>query len=338
MTDTTTMLTTLIRNFRSTQTPGRFALFRVAQGVIVLWLAYTLTFFILFLLPGDPVSIMTQNESAGAASVEQIQQLRDVYHLDEPLIAQYLLSLGNVLRLDLGSSIVTGERVVDALVGAVPATAELAFTALVAAVLLGVGISLAAERINAPTFRALLRLLPSIGVSLPTFWVALLLLFLFSFRLGWLPAIGNRDALAVILPALTLAIPAAARISQVLSRSLDGVGREPFITVLRQRGFSEASILWRHTLRNASLPLFTIAGLVFADLLGGAVIVEVIFARDGLGRLGQQAVLAQDIPVVQGVVLFATVCVVAVNIVVDIAYRLLDPRLRSTSAIREVRS
>jgi len=168
-------------------------------------------------------------------------------------------------------------------------------------------------------------------VSLPTFWVGLLLLQLFSFRLHWLPAMGDHGLVSLVLPALTLALPCAAMIAQVLGRSITSVSQQPFVQALRSKGVGPWRLLCGHILHNASIPMLSLTGTLLGNMLAGAVVTETVFSRDGVGRLAQAAVASQDIAVVQGVVLLAAALYVLTNLVTDLIYPLLDPRIRQGS-------
>lgn len=300
---------------------------RVAQAVFVLWAAYTVSFAILYILPSDPISIMLNQGDASLVDPAQVAALRAEYHLDEPVWKQYLLSLSGALRLDLGTSIQSGQPVARMLADAAPATAALALSALGLAIVLGVGLALAASGVRSVRLQAWLQALPSVGVCLPTFWVGLLLLQAFSFSLPWFPAMGNEGWQSLVLPALTLAIPTAATLAQVLSRSISATWKLPFVSALRAKGVPRGRLLLRHVFPNAAIPVVTMAGMLMGNLLAGAVVTETVFSREGIGRLAQGAVAVKDIPVVQGVVVFAAVIFVTVSLIVDLAYPWLDPRI-----------
>jgi len=306
----------------------RYWLGRLAQAGVVLWAAFSVSFVILYALPSDPVSIML-NQSGEQTSVDaaQVARLRAEYHLDQPVIVQYGLALERALHLDFGHSIQTGQPVAGALLQALPATAQLAFAALALALLLGVGLALIASLTRVAWLRDALLGVPALAVSLPTFWLGLLLLQGFSFGLHWFPAMGNRGLPALVLPALTLAIPTAAIIAQVLLRSMATVQRQPFVEALRAKGLGWPRVVCRHILHNALIPVLSLAGVIVGSLLAGSVVTETVFSRQGVGRLAQAAVSVQDIPMVQGVVVLAAVIFVLVNLLVDALYPWLDPRL-----------
>ncbi|WP_147197789.1 ABC transporter permease [Pantoea sp. CCBC3-3-1] len=300
---------------------------RALQGIGVLWAAWSLTFFILYILPADPVTIMLNQGEQSTVDAAQVAALKAQYHLDLPVWQQYLLALWDLLHLNLGKSIISGDNVTDLIIQALPATLLLAVCALVVALIVGGGLAAGTSVLPSGRIKSMLLALPSLGAALPTFWSGLLLLQLFSFSHAWLPAMGNRGWQSLVLPTLTLAIPTAATLAQVMSRSLAEVWRRSFIDALRLKGAGTARLLWRHVLPNAAIPLLTLSGMVFGHLLAGAVITETIFSREGLGRLAEGAVSAQDIPLVQGVVLTAATVFVVVNFITDAIYPLLDPRL-----------
>ncbi|KIP89063.1 MULTISPECIES: ABC transporter permease [Pseudomonas] len=307
---------------------GYGLLARLGQALFVLWAAFTLSFVILYALPSDPVTIMlSQSGEMSAADQAQIDALKARYHLDEPLPVQYAIALWQALQLDLGISIQSGKAVTLTLWQALPGTAALTAAALLLAIPAGVGLALLASLVRNPRGQETLLALPSVAVSLPTFWVGLLLLQGLSFRIHLFPAMGNQGLASLVLPAMTLAIPTAAVIAQVLSRSIAGVIRQPFVSALRSKGVSRRRVLFGHVLHNASIPLLTLAGGIIGNLLAGAVVTETVFSRDGIGRLAQGAVASQDIPMVQGVVLLAALIYILVNLLVDLLYPLLDPRI-----------
>jgi peptide/nickel transport system permease protein len=300
---------------------------RVAQSVFVLWAAYSVSFVILYILPSDPVSIMLNQGDSSMVDPAQVAALRAFYHLDQPLIVQYGIALWQAVRLDLGTSIQTGQAVVQMLAQAAPATAALALSALATALVLGVALALAASASGGGRLRAAVQSLPSLGVCLPTFWIGLLLLQWLSFTFPVFPAMGNDGWQSLVLPAATLAVPTTATLAQVLTRSLDGVWRQPFVSALRAKGLSRARLLFLHVLPNAAIPVLTMSGVIMGNLLAGSVVTETVFSREGIGRLAQSAVAVKDIPVVQGVVVLAATVFVVVNLIVDLAYPFLDPRI-----------
>lgn len=305
----------------------RYLGFRLLQAVGVLWAAFTVSFAVLYLLPSDPVSIAAGADAGTPVDAAAIEQLQARYGLDQPVPVQYWNALSHAVQGDFGISISTGQQVTDAIAAALPSTLVLAGTALVLALVFGTAVAFLATYTRAGWLRNLLFSLPPLGVAVPTFWVGLILLQLFSFRLKLFPAFGDQGIETVILPAITLALPTGAVIAQVLATSLQTTWRQPFIEAARAKGASRLRIQARHALKLSSIPAFTIAGVIVGNLLAGSVVVETVFSRTGIGRLAQMSVMAQDIPVVQGIVVSSATVFVLVNLAVDLLYPLLDPRI-----------
>lgn len=307
-----------------------FALRRLGLSVLVIWLAYTLSFLLLYVVPGDAALARLSNESGPEnVSPEQIEELRQQLGLDDSLFVQYWRSLGRILGGDLGRSF-RNDRPVTALIGEVlPQTLQLAAAAFVVATIAGALIAFLANVTTIRWIRSVALSLPAVAMGIPTFWVGIILIQVFSFALHLFPAGGTRSPLALVLPAVTLAIGPSALIAQVLAASLHGALRQPYAaTTAPGKGAGRARVLLVHTLRNAAIPAFTVLGVVIGNLFAGSVIVETVFARSGIGRLMLDSVQAIDIPTVQGVVLLSAAAFVTVNLLVDLAYPLLDPRLR----------
>ncbi|NYD67299.1 ABC transporter permease [Agromyces atrinae] len=304
----------------------RYLAVRLAQAVGVLWAAYTVSFLVLYALPGDPVRLLA-GADANDLTEAQLDALRAQFGLDRPLIVQYADQLVGVLRGDLGTSLVTGRPVTVILGEALGPTAVLAAAALVLAVVLGSLIAIAANYTRHRWLANTLLALPPLGVAIPGFWFGLLLIQWFSFGIPLFPAVGDSGFASIVLPAIALSLPTGAMIAQLLSKSLSTTLREPYIDTAWSKGADRARVHLRHALRNAALPALTVTGLVVGQLLSGTVVTETVFSRPGIGRLTASAVQQQDIPVVQGVVVFAAVVFVVVNLLVDLIYPLLDPRI-----------
>ncbi|MEU9021180.1 ABC transporter permease [Actinomadura sp. NPDC048394] len=313
----------------------RYAALRLAQAAGVLWAAYTVSFLVLDLLPGDPVSAMA-GAGADQAGVDpaQIARLRSEYGFDDPVPVQYVHYLGRALRGDFGDSVSSGRPVTSVIGDALPSTLQLVAAGLALAVLFGGGLALAATYTARRWLRQLLLSLPPLGVSVPTFWAGLMLVEIFSFRARLLPAFGNGGLRGLILPAVTLAIPTGAIVAQVLAKSLLGALDEPYIQTARAKGAGRPRIHLRHALRNASLPALTVVGVLVGQLMANSVVIETVFSRNGLGRVTAGAVAAQDIPLVQGVVVFGALVFVLANLIVDLVYPLLDPRIAAAGGRR----
>jgi peptide/nickel transport system permease protein len=298
---------------------------RVAATLPVLLGVSLLVFSMLQLVPGDPVQLML---SEFQTSPEQIARLRSQLHLNDPLPIQFGRFVWDALHGDLGTSIRTRRPVTSEIADNLPATLQLASTGLLVAALLGVTLGVVAATHQQSWLEVGSMLLALLGVSVPSFWLGLLLIFLVSLRLRLLPATGGGDLQHLILPALTLGLGAAAILARLTRSSMLEVLRQEYVTTARAKGLREWAVIGRHALKNALIPVVTIFGLQFGQLLAGTVVVETVFARPGLGRLIVDGILNKDFPMVQGVVLVVAVSYVLVNLLVDLLYAVLDPRIR----------
>jgi peptide/nickel transport system permease protein len=301
--------------------------------VPVLLLASLVVFSMLHLVPGDPVDAMLGSADAGisAARTDMVQQIRQELGLDEPLPVQYVRWLGGVLRADFGTSYVRRRPVVDVVLERVPSTLELAAAGLVIATSIGLvfGITAALKR-NTP-LDGVIMIVSLGGVSTPNFFLAMLLILIFSVLLGWLPATGSGTFDRLILPALALGYNGVAIVARLTRSSMLEVLNRPFITTAQAKGLARRTVVIRHALSNALIPIVTVIGLQVGHLVAGSVIVETVFARQGMGQLAIEAILTKDFPVVQAVILFSAVAYVLANLLVDIAYGYIDPRIRAGS-------
>lgn len=300
---------------------------RVGQGLVVLWAAYTISFLILYLLPGDAATLFAGGGDQEAIDPELVARLRSELGLDRPLYEQYLIALGRALTGNFGVSAQTGRPASDLLLESLPPTLALTALAFVLSVVFGVVLALAASLARAQWLRNLLSSLPPLGVSVPVFWIGLLLLQAFSFRLRLFPSMGNEGFESLVLPAITIAIPSGAFIAQLLSRSLRSTLAQPYVEIVRAKGASERRVQLGHAFRNAAIPSLTMVGVLIGGLLSGAVVTETVFSRLGIGRLVVTAVNNRDVPVVQVVVVFAALVFVVANLVVDLVYPLIDRRI-----------
>ncbi|QIZ45420.1 ABC transporter permease [Dickeya zeae] len=305
---------------------------RLGHALLVLWAAFTLSFMLLQALPGDAVLIKFMNPELGL-SASQIAQLRLAYGADVPLLTQYAASLSRLLHGDFGLSLQAGLPVSDLLATNLPPTLLLAVLGFSVALLLAITLAFLSALAPFAWLRQLFQSVPSLLISIPTFWLGIVLIQVFSFRLGWISVINPGKWEGLVLPVLTLSVPIAAPIAQVLMRSIDQVLAQPFVAVARAKGLSRQSVLWRHVARNAVLPALTLAGLLLGELIAGALITETVFGRSGLGQLTQEAVNTQDASVLQAIVLISATAFVVVNLLVDLLYPLLDPRLKTASEV-----
>jgi len=298
---------------------------RVAATVPVLLGVSLLVFSMLELVPGDPVQLML---SEFQTTPEQIARLRSQLHLDDPLPVQFGRFVWDAVRGDLGTSIRTHRPVTAEIADNFPSTLQLALAGLVVAGVLGVSLGIVAAAKQHSWLELGSMLVALIGVSMPSFWLGLLLIFALSLRFRLLPATGGGDLPHLILPAITLGLGAAAILARLTRSSMLEVLRQEYVTTARAKGLAEWAVIIRHALKNALIPVVTIFGLQFGQLLGGTFVVETVFARPGLGRLIIDGILNKDFPMVQGVVLVVAVSYVLVNLVVDLVYAVLDPRIR----------
>ncbi|WP_028694126.1 ABC transporter permease [Pseudomonas cremoricolorata] len=307
----------------------RYLIGRIGQALLVLWGAYTVTYLILYLLPGDTLSIMlsASGMEADGLSAEDLAKARAYYGLDQGLWQQYADLLWRALHGDLGHSLSLNRPVTALLAERLPQTLALAGLAIVLSLLGGIGLGYLTAYLQWRPLKTALSRLPSLGFSVPVFWMGLLLIQVFAFGLGWFPATGSNGFDSLVLPAVTLAIPSAAVYAQVLQRGFQGVWQEPYIVTAFAKGLSRAQVQARHGLRNAALPILTLVGLQVGNTVSGAVLVETIFSRNGVGRLAQEAVLRQDIPVVLAIVSVSAAAFVVINLLVDLLYPYLDPRI-----------
>lgn len=316
---------------RAAASPPRFArrllrqvLARLAAGVGVLWGAATLTFIAMNATGGDmAIAILGGPEALPTAAA--IARVRQDYGLDQPLPIQYLEYLGRLARGDLGESYRLRIPVAKAIAEQVAPTLILAFWAALLALVLATAAAVATAKRPRP-IRSAASTTELVVSSMPAFAIGILLLLAFSFRLHLFPVGGDQGWRSLVLPVVTLALPIAAVLAQVLRQSLEEILEQPFILMARARGMSDAAVRLGHALRHACVPLITLSGVIFAKLLGGAVITETLFARPGIGRLMVDATTNSDVPVVVGVTLFAALLYVVINLVVDVLNALVDPR------------
>jgi peptide/nickel transport system permease protein len=298
---------------------------RLAATLAVLWGVATAVFVMLQVLPGDPAETIL---AGSGASPTQIAQMRQQLGLDDPLLMQYGRYLANTLQGDLGRSLFSGRPVGLTITEQLPATLQLAAAALLVAIVLGLSLGLLAALRAGTWIDQVAMGVAVLGVSVPVFWSGLLLIWVFSVWLNWLPATGSGGWRHLVMPAAVLGLVGAGPIARLMRASLLDVLRADYITMARGKGLPEKAVIGRHALRNAVIPTITLVGLQAGFLLGGTVITEVVFARPGLGRLVVEAILWKDLPVIQGVVLLIAATYVIINLAVDLVALTLDPRLR----------
>jgi len=299
-----------------------FLLRRLVAAIPVLFGVSLLAFSMTHLTPGDPVKIMLGER----ATAEDVARLRLELGLDRPLPVQYLSFVSRALRGDLGTSLRSGQPVAREIGDRIGATATLTLAAMGIAILVGVLLGTLAAIQRSSAVDALIMMIALVGISMPTFWSGLLLILLFSLTLGWFP-ITDGGWSGLVLPAVTLGLPAAAVLARLTRSALQEVLNQDFVRTAHSKGVAATAVVARHALRNALIPVVTIIGLQFGNLMAGSVIVESVFARAGIGRFAVNAIMARDLPQVQGIVLFAGVIYVVINALVDVVYAAIDPRI-----------
>ena len=302
-----------------------YAVRRLLIGIPVIWGVATIVFFLLRVLPGDPAQLMLQGTGGNA---DQIARLRHNLGLDEPILVQYEHYITDALQGDLGTSLRNNVPVTQEIRQQFPATLELTAAGMVIAIVVGMILGIISAIWQHSMVDSLATAIAMFGICAPSFWLGLLLIFFFSFRLGWFPATGTWGLSHIALPAITLGAGAAAVIARLVRSSMIEALNQDFIVVARAKGLSQTAVTLRHALKGALIPAVTLIGLQFGSLLGGAVIIETVFSRQGIGHLAVQSILAKDYTTVQGIVLFIAIAYVIVNLVVDLLYAFLDPRIR----------
>jgi ABC-type dipeptide/oligopeptide/nickel transport system permease component len=297
---------------------------RVLQAIPVLFGVSLAVFLMVHLIPGDPAALIAGTDATRA----DVENVRQSLGLDRPLPAQYASFVGRALTGDFGNSFRTGRPVLDEIAPRYLNTVTLGALALLIAVVIGMATGILSAVRRHTVFDNTALLLSLAGVSMPTFFLGLLLMLTFSVWLNWLPLSGKDTWLHYILPAITLSTASIAVISRIMHASLIEVLGEDYVRTARAKGQRESLVIWRHAVRNALIPVVTVAGLQLGYLLGGAVVTETVFAWPGVGRLLVQSILARDFPVVQAAVLLLATTFVAINLVTDLIYGLLDPRIR----------
>lgn len=303
----------------------RFIGTRIAMGALTIWVTTMLVTLLIHAVPGDPVQIMYA-QSQGTTP-EQIEQVRRSLGLDRSIPVQYLMYMERLLQGDLGNTIRGGQPVLEVILQRLPNTLVLAVAAMFIAIAIGVPIGFLAAYREGTIIDTGLMVLAIAGISMPHFWLGLVLLFFFALELGWLPVSGN-DPMNLILPALTLGLSNAAIFARLTRSSMIDVMNQDFVQTAFAKGLPKAMVLRRHVLRAGLLPVVTMMGLQFAFMMGGAIVVENIFSWNGVGRMAVEAIFQRDYPIIQGFILTFSVVVVVVAIAVDALYAVLDPRIR----------
>ncbi len=301
---------------------------RLAVLIPVVVLVFSIVFGIMHALPGDPVQLMLAGAEAGVTTPERIAELRKSMGLDRPLYLQYGGFIVHALRGDLGQSIRFQAPVNDLIFVASLQTFQLSLAGMAAALLIGIPLGFIAGLYENSWADSAAMVVSLLGVSMPLFWLALLLILAVSIHLQWLPAISGGQPRGIILPALTLGFVAAGLISRLMRASLIEALRHDYIRTALAKGLRWRAVMAKHALKNALIPVITVAGLQFGGMLSGAVITETVFSPPGLGSLIVKAILWHDYPLIQGAVLLTSVSYVLVNLLIDVLYAWIDPRIK----------
>lgn len=308
-----------------------YAAKRLLQAVVVILLAYVFTFVVVSILPGDPITNVLRNPQNGFTE-DQIQEIIAAQGLDRPVLAQLWSSFSGFVTADLGLSMRSHRPVATLIAEVLPSTLILAFAGLVVALLLAVFIAYGTRFLPKRFGQGLLRGFPSLFLSVPNFVIGLVLIHLFGFQLGVFRVIEPNSFWATLFAAVALGIPISAQIAEVLIANLDHEADQEYAAVARSRGLGKARLFVKHLLKPSSLPVVTVIALTIGELLGGSLITETVFGRTGIGSLVQRSVSTQDLPVLQAVVSLAAVVFVVVNLIADLTYPLLDPRVKLLGA------
>ena len=304
---------------------GKFIFNRALQAVPVVMGVLTISFMLMVVLPGDPVLSMIGERY----DENTVELMRKKLNVDKPLIERMGIFVGDVLRGDLGHSFITGRSVTKEILDKFPNTLILAVAAMTVAVLIGVSLGMVASLFPGSWIDKTIMVLALTGVSAPVFWTGLIFVLVFGVYLGWLPPTGYGGVEYLILPAFTLGLRSAAQITRLTrSAMMDTLGQD-YIRTARSKELPWWKILLKHALPNSLIPVLTVIGTDFGSYLSGAVLTESIFGWPGLGRLTLEAILKRDLPIIQGTVLFMALMFICVNLVVDILYGIIDPRIRA---------
>jgi ABC-type dipeptide/oligopeptide/nickel transport system permease component len=279
-------------------------------------------------LPGDPAELMLAGAEGGAITPQRLAELKQEMGLNDPLIVQYGHFLSGAVVGDLGQSVRYRVPVTGLITESFSSTLSLSVAGLLISILIGVPLGMAASLRQNSWLDSFAMGIAYVGASMPIYWVGLVLILLFSFRLGWFPSAGANSFSALVLPALTLGLVSAGMIGRLIRSSMIEVLSEDYIRAARAKGLGERLVLFRHGLKNAMIPVITMLGLQFGAMLAGAVVTEIVFSRPGVGRLVVTAILQKDYPLVQGCVVFLAAVYLLVNLAVDVAYAFVDPRIR----------
>lgn len=297
---------------------------RLAASAVTLFGVAFIVVALVRMLPGDPARVIAGLQ----ASQDEVDRIREQLGLDQSLLTQFGVFLGNLAQGDMGTSARTGTPVVDEIMARLPFTVELAVLGTVFGAVVGILVGVTAATHRGRWADHLLSALAVMGVSTPVYWLGLLLIIVFSVKLQWLPAAGAEDLSSLILPTFTLGVFSVALVSRMTRANMLEILGQDYVRAAEAKGLGERVVVYKHALRNAFIPVLTVIGLQFGNLLGGAVLTESVFGWPGIGRLLVDSIFSRDLPMVQGIVFTYAVMFIVVNIITDLLYTVVDPRVR----------
>ncbi|TSB47848.1 ABC transporter permease [Alkalicoccobacillus porphyridii] len=302
----------------------QFVIKRMLIAIPVILGCLTLVFFLIHFLPGSVADLIAGEE----VSAETISQIEEKLGLNQSLGQQYVTYLLNIIQGNLGQSFVTNEPVLDKLLAHFPATLTLTIASTIVAITLGVVLGVLSAVYSNTFIDNVVRVISLFGISMPNFWIGIILIMIFSVQFNWFPSIGSGSLNQLVLPALALGISGAGVITRLIRNSMLDVLNNKFVTTLRSKGLSERKIIIKHVLRNAILPTVTVIGILFGEMLAGSVVTETVFSRQGVGTVIIGAINQKDIPVLQGAILLISITYITINLLVDVSYSVIDPRIK----------
>ncbi len=308
---------------------------RILQAIPTLLVISLMIFSLLYVTPGDPVELILGTEDQNISPTQR-KLVEEEWGLDKPFIVRYVTFITNAVQGNLGVSYVTGQSVFESVIARMPATLTLTFASIISALLLSLPLGILAALKHNSIWDSMATVLATIGVSLPRFWFGLVLIIFFSLRLGWLPSTGSATlsqgiwqfAKFMILPVSSLMLSMAATQTRMIRSSMLDVLNQDYVRYARSKGLKERVVIWGHALKNAMIPVITVVGSEIGGLLGGAVVTESIFSWPGVGRLAVNSISKRDYPMIQGITLLLCTSYLAINLMVDIIYAWVDPRIR----------
>jgi peptide/nickel transport system permease protein len=315
---------------------GTYIIRRVLQMILIMFLVTIIVFLMVRLLPGDPIRMFLSQQDLEAITPEQVAFLRHQYGLDRPILVQYFDWVGDVLKGDLGQSIITRRNIIDDVKHRMPITFELGIIAFLLSIFVGIPVGVIAAIKRGTWLDNVLSGVGNLGICLPSFWLGILLIFVFGYKAGWLPIFGftspftdlSMNIRQIIMPVICLGVAPVATGIRLTRSSMLEVLRQDYIRTAWSKGLRERMVIIRHALKNGLLPVVTVKGMTLAGIVGGSVLIETVFSIPGMGRLAVEGLFAHDYPIVQATLLIGGTVTLAANLLVDLSYGWLDPRIR----------